>query len=61
MPELRGRGEQLCPLLAIAAAGATCELQHREGEHCLAIAALDRQPIPFGCFLVVALDAEPLA
>ena len=58
MAELGGGGEQLRRLLAMSGAGAAGEVQHGEGEHRLAIAAVGGQPVPFGRFLVVALDPE---
>ena len=56
--ELGGGGEQLGALFAIDGASAAAEMQHREREHGLAIAALGSQPIPFGRLFVIALNAQ---
>ena len=58
MAELGGGGEQLRPLLAMSVGDAAGEVQHGEGKHRLAIAAVGSQLVPFGRFLVVALDPE---
>ena len=57
MAELGGGGEQL-RLLAMSVGDAAGEVQHGEGKHRLAIAAVGSQLVPFGRFLVVALDPE---
>ena len=59
MAELGGGGEQARRLGAVAQAGAAGDVEHRQREHGIAVAAVGREPVPLRGLGVVLRNAEP--